>query len=264
LSRGWFQTAKNLKIVAVGGGEIGRPGTEVETLEIDRRAAQMTGKARPALTFLPTASNDSPLYIETAKRHFGGRLGCEVVPICLYSDNWSQPKLRETVLGSDIIYVGGGNTRTMLEKWREHALDALLVEAAYRGVVLAGVSAGAMCWFQYGISDSVGADAQPVQYGLLRGLGLLPIGICPHFGPDRLSEVDLPALTRKAGVPVICLTDSAALLVQDGVWHVALSRVSASASVAQYEAEGFACRHLEPEIQRPLDLLLSPRPRNAE
>lgn len=106
------------KIVALGGGEIGRPGYPVETAEIDLETIRLTGKKHPKLLFLPTASKDSPLYVAIVKEHFGKRLGCAVEPLLLWQERHSKRYLRDKILGADIIYVGGGNTLSMMRRWR--------------------------------------------------------------------------------------------------------------------------------------------------
>jgi peptidase E len=85
--------------------------------------------------------------------------------------------LREKVLEQDVIYVGGGNTRAMLAVWREWEFDRILHEAWEAGVVLAGISAGSICWFDQGLSDSV----MPAELRPLKCLGFLPGSNCPHY-----------------------------------------------------------------------------------
>ncbi|MBD0292530.1 MAG: Type 1 glutamine amidotransferase-like domain-containing protein [Jiangellaceae bacterium] len=89
--------------------------------------------------------------------------------------------LRSVVLGSDLVFVGGGNTANMLAIWRVHGVDALLQEARERGVVLSGSSAGGICWFEHGVTDSFGPDLRP-----MRCLKLLPGSFCPHWDDEEL------------------------------------------------------------------------------
>ena len=95
------------KIIAIGGGEIGRPGYPVETTKIDKEIIKLTGKQNPKLLFIPTASSDSDGYFETVQKHFGKRLGCKVDVLWLIKENPSYKEVEEKVMSSDIVYVGG-------------------------------------------------------------------------------------------------------------------------------------------------------------
>jgi dipeptidase E len=95
---------------------------------------------------------------------------------------WPPEGLRELVLSQDVVVVGGGNTANMLAIWRVHGFDALLREAWEQGVVLTGWSAGMICWFEAGVTDSFG----PQLDGMRDGLGLLPGSACPHYDDEEL------------------------------------------------------------------------------
>lgn len=130
----------------------------------------------PRVTFVATASGDAPSYVADFYRAFGAR-GCRVSDVGLFDRGIAD--LRAHVLAQDVVYVGGGNTVNLLAIWRAHGVDAVLREAWEAGVVMAGMSAGALCWFEGGITDSYGAvDALP------DGLGLLPGSMCPHFDSE--------------------------------------------------------------------------------
>ena len=123
-------------IIAIGGGEIGRPGYPVETTEIDLYIKKLTGRDRPKLCFIPTATKDSDLYIKTVHEHFGGRIGCSVSEIELINKKYSRAELEDMVYSSDIIYVGGGNTKKMLKIWKKHSLDRILKKAWRKNIIL--------------------------------------------------------------------------------------------------------------------------------
>src|SRR3989344_8149361 len=99
-----------MKIVAIGGGEIGRPGTNIETEEIDREIIRLSGKKHPKVLFLPTASGDNSGYCEVVQNYYGKKLGCKVGVLCLIKEKPLREEIRKNILGSDIVYVGGGNT----------------------------------------------------------------------------------------------------------------------------------------------------------
>ena len=136
------------KIVAVGGGD----WQNLETLEIDREIKKLAEEPEKAL-LIPTAKEDSEEYQENFEKLYGEELGLETDSLLLYSDP-SEKEVREKIQSGDIIYVSGGNTKAMMEKWKETGVDDLLREAYENGTVMSGLSAGAICWFKYGHSDS--------------------------------------------------------------------------------------------------------------
>ena len=153
----------------------------------------LANKRVPRICFVPTASGDDKAAIE----HFhvwAKRLGARPSHLSLYQ----QPvePLERYVLRHDVIYVGGGNTRNMLLLWRAWGLDAALRAAYERGVVLAGSSAGALCWFRNGVTDSY-----PGRYAALRCLGWLPGSFCPHFDSEAKRRPVYRELVRSSALP---------------------------------------------------------------
>ena len=139
---------------------------------------QATGTANPKVAFLPTASGEPDSYIATFYPVFL-KLGCHPSHLTFFKRT---PELRAYLLAQNMIYVGGGNTKSMLAIWREWGVVEILRLAWESGVVLAGVSAGAICWFQQGVTDSWAGNLRPID-----GLGLLPGSCCPHYDgePNR-------------------------------------------------------------------------------
>src|SRR3989338_4536669 len=99
-----------MKIMAIGGGEIGRPGYPVETTKIDEEIIALSGKKNPQVLFIPTASEDSEGYVEVFNKHFGKRLGCKTDVLYLIKEKLTKQQIRAKILNSDIVYVGGGDT----------------------------------------------------------------------------------------------------------------------------------------------------------
>ncbi len=159
------------QIVAMGGGGF---LMEPENLLLDRFILSATGVPEPKVCFLPTATGDFQGFIERFYSSFGA-LPCVPTHLSLFKPPCAD--LRSFVLEQDAIYVGGGNTRAMLALWREWELDQILHEAWLSGVVMAGISAGSICWFQQGLSDSV----IPGDLAPLECLGFLPGSHCPHY-----------------------------------------------------------------------------------
>jgi dipeptidase E len=218
-----------MKIVAIGGGEIGRPGYPIETEEIDLEIIRLTGKKNPKLLFLPTASSDSEGYVEVVQNYFGKRLGCNVSSLLLLNNKYTQKQLEEAILSTDIVYVGGGNTLKMMKAWRKLGVDKLLKKAGEKGVVLSGVSAGAICWFKYGCSDSIKFNNPQADYIRVSGLGFINATFCPHFDfqKDRLKAME-KIMSKTNGIG-IALDNCAALEIVDDKFKILTTKDSAKA-----------------------------------
>lgn len=159
-------------IVALGGG-----GFTGEDVLLDDYILALTGKPRSKVCFVPTASGDSDFAIVRFYEAFPAER-CEASHLGLFRRRVDD--LRAFVLSQDVVYVGGGNTATMLAAWRVHGLDAVLREAWEAGVVMCGVSAGALCWFECGVTDSFG----PLRR-LDDGLGFVAGSVCPHYDTEE-------------------------------------------------------------------------------
>lgn len=163
---------KPRQIIALGGGGLSvgpeNPAPDLYILEQAR-------VPRPAICFLPTASGDADRHIVNFYTVFS-RYDCRPSHLTLFQRT---PDLRSLLLEQDVIYVGGGNTKSMLGLWREWGIPELLREAWERGVILAGTSAGAICWFEHGITDSFAG-----KLAVLDCLGFLEGSCCPHYDGD--------------------------------------------------------------------------------
>jgi dipeptidase E len=175
------------QIVGFGGHEVGEP----ESRALEDWLLGLTGKERPRVLFVPTASAESRDYVVRFVDVFAGR--AEVSHLDFFP--WPPADLREAVLGHDLVYVGGGNTANMLAIWREHGMDELVREAWQAGVVLAGVSAGMICWFEGGVTDSFGPQLEGMEC-----LGLIPGSACPHYDGEELRRPRFHELVA-AGLP---------------------------------------------------------------
>jgi dipeptidase E len=135
---------------------------------LDELVLRLTGRPRPRICLLPTAGGDSEHQIRHFYEAYGDRL-CEPSHISLFRLGRKPIPLREHLLGQDAIYVGGGSMVNLLAIWRAQGLDTILREAWEVGVVLAGPSAGSMCWFEWGVTTSSGAPATAPGLGFLAG-----------------------------------------------------------------------------------------------
>ena len=124
---------------------------------------------------------------------------------------WPPPDLREQALAADVILVRGGNTANMLAVWRRHGFDRILREAWEAGVLLAGWSAGMICWFEAGVTDSFGPQLE----GMPDGLGFLPGSACPHYDGEELRRPVYTRLVRE-GFPAGIALDDAVAAVYEG------------------------------------------------
>jgi dipeptidase E len=152
-------------IFAMGGGGF---CMEPENPALDDYVLGLAATHVPKICLLPTASGDGEAQIRQFHATFGAR-ACEPMHIALFRLGRHPLPLRETLLAQDVIYVGGGSMLGLLAVWRALGLDVILRECWEAGVVLAGLSAGAMCWFEWGISTSLGAPAPAPGLGLLSG-----------------------------------------------------------------------------------------------
>ncbi len=178
------------QIVALGGGGFSRLSPDPKMCKYFLNLAR---RSKPKVCFVPTAGGDNPDAI-TSFYHAARRLGARPSHLSLFD----QPKepLLGFVLRHDVIWVGGGNTRNMLLLWRAWGLDAALRTAYERGIILAGSSAGALCWFRGGVTDSF-----PGRYQELRCLGWLRGSFCPHYNSEPRRKPVYRALVKSAALP---------------------------------------------------------------
>ena len=170
-------------------------------------------RPNPRVLFVPTASGDSSEYIGKFYRAFARR--CEARHLELFRRETWRPgppeDLSALVLEHDVIYVGGGNTVNMLATWRAHGFDQILRDALASGIVLAGISAGAVCWFEGTITDSFGPLAP-----LKDGLGLLPGVLVPHYdGEIERRKALHRAIIDGTWTSAIAVDDSAAVVYRE-------------------------------------------------
>ena len=245
------------RIVAIGGGDIAAR----ETLAIDREVVALTGAARPRALFIPTASGDSRDYWHAFDDVYGRELGCETDVLYLLGVNPTAEELEERILGSDLVYVGGGNTLKMMRRWRRLGVDRVLEEAYGRGVVLSGLSAGCICWFSWGHSDSM-ASYHPDDWSYIRvrGMGLLDALACPHFdsatkGVPR--RADFEAMMGKHRDVGIGIDDCCAIEVVDDTYRVITSRPGAGAYRLVRRGRDLSVTRVEQQVEyQPIEGLL--------
>ena len=175
---------------------------------LDDYVLALTGKDRPKVCFVPTASGDAPDYISKFEDVLSDR--AETAVLRLFTREHSD--LRSFVLAQDVIYVGGGSTANLLAVWRTHGLPEVFAEAADNGTVLAGISAGMNCWFEASVTDSFGPGLAP----LADGLGLIPGSACPHYDGEELRAGTFRGLVAEGFPAGYAADDGCGLLFEDG------------------------------------------------
>jgi dipeptidase E len=159
--------------------------------------------AGPRVCFVPTASGNEDWQLVRFYESFANRADATHVSF----NPWPRADLREHVLAQDALYVGGGSTANMLAIWRIHGFDSVLREAWESGVLLCGWSAGMICWFEAGVTDSFG----PELVGMRDGLGLLPGSACPHYDGEEQRRPVYQELVADGFPPGYAADDAAAL-----------------------------------------------------
>ncbi len=216
------------KIIAIGGGENGRPGTKYETKQIDYEIVKLSRRKNPKVLFIPPPSQFQENYFQIMRKVFS-RLKCVISPLYLSKQNPDKEHLEKSILNSDIIYVGGGNTLALLRYWRKHGIDMIMRKAFLKGIVLSGLSAGAICWFKYGQSDSWKITNPRKSYICVRGLNFVNALCAPHFAREKDRQSNLENMMKKITEVGIALDDCCALEIIDQKYRLITSKSGAKA-----------------------------------
>ena len=175
-----------LNMLLIGGGENGSLRTDgsrrpLETLAIDEYFVGMIGKNEPRLLFIPTATemmDHEHCYEQGIRSLYGDRLGC-LVNVLYLTSKTTVNSIADKLDQADAVYIGGGDTGHLMRRWKEIGLDAIIKKTALTGKPIAGISAGAMCWFDK-ITIKNGTDNY-----FIDGLGLFKNFCIPHWNKHR-------------------------------------------------------------------------------
>lgn len=232
------------KIVAIGGGEIALQ----ETRTIDETIIRLSGKKNPRVLFIPTASSDAPDYVSKFLNYYGTILGCEVDILYLVHVPIDNCVVAQKILTADIIYVGGGNTLKMMRLWRKYGIDKLLKTAYEKNIVLSGISAGAICWFRSGQSDSRRTKTPTAPLIKVTALGLVNAVCCPHYHSEKYDKdrrASLKTMMHKTQGVALAIDDFCALVLIDRTYQVITSKPGAHAYKIYWERGKFFHETLE-------------------
>lgn len=209
------------RIICIGGGSL----KEKSTLKIDEYIAnlakQRAGEKRAYGLFIGTASHDCMPAFNSFRKTYTSNF--DIKADCLLLVNVDTPieKINDKFSKADLIYVGGGDTIYMLEKWKEKGITDKIIDAYNRGVIICGLSAGAICWFKNMYTDSVLATGKEGEYSYFNGLGILDGTCCPHY---NLRKEDFNASVKNCDIkPIFALEDDSAIAFTDGVFERAIT-----------------------------------------
>lgn len=201
------------RIYAIGGGEI----KTKETLELDRfladKAKEHANGKRAYALFIPTASHDFMPYYNSFHKMYTGEFDVKTDVTMTVFHEYDIEKIRNKFLKADLIYVGGGNTLFMLESWKQTGIIDLVTDAYNRGVIIAGLSAGAICWFEDIYTDSLGETDKSAPYSMAKGLGWIKGVVSPHYNERQKDFDDIVSHNYKEAIGI---ENNAMLEIIDG------------------------------------------------
>lgn len=200
-----------------------------ETASIDRVLLDLTGKPNPNLLFIPTASGDSEDYVTRLEIGYG-RLGANISTLRLLGDDGDPDVAAQKIDAADVIYVGGGNTKAMLERWRELCVDAALRRFLDSGRPAGGLSAGAICWFRVANSDWPRYEGIPnVNTARLDGLAFVDLALCPHTRDEGFRLAEFTAMMREIPGAGVGLDDGCAIQIRGEEYRILASQPESKA-----------------------------------
>lgn len=208
-------------IIAIGGGEI----RNKTTLKIDEyvanKAKEHAGEKRANALFIGTASHDSMPYFNSFRKTYTSVFDIKAEVALIVYGEMDIERIKGKIEMADCIYIGGGDTVFMLEKWKETGMDKLIIDAYNQGKIICGLSAGAICWFKDMYTDYEIMHGQSADYVLKKGLGILDGAMCPHFN-EREKDFVL-ALEKGELNGAYCVENDCAIEFVDGKMNKVIS-----------------------------------------
>lgn len=229
------------RIVAIAGGDL------ESTYAINKYIVDMDTKKLHNFLFIGTASKDAKEYIDNIKKTFE-QLNCNVEELCLVTKEYTQNEIDELLAWADIIYVGGGDTFFMMEVWRKYGLDRKLKEIYLKNTaVLTGISAGAICWFNCGHSDSeiFWSDGK-IGYGWINNLlNIYQYVYCPHYEQRKTS---FDEMLREKELSGLAMESDTAFVERNGKIGYIKCNKSSNAYILRFNNDKLVKEQLELEL----------------
>ncbi|HEX5743838.1 MAG TPA: peptidase E [Candidatus Saccharimonadales bacterium] len=238
------------KIVALGGGVfMGKKEDRFppKMKPIHEEIIRLTGKRRPRILYIPTAADDSVKRIKGFRKYYTG-LGCEVDVLCLLKRKGrpSQMEIKSKIESADAVFVTGGNTHRTIATWKRHGVDRLLKQAYRQGKVMSGYSAGAICWFAYGNSDSFSKE----RIFRVTAMGIINALICPHYDSEPHRQPVLKKMMRRTyGMVAIALDEYAVIEIIDGKYRILTAQPSAQARRIYWKMDEYVIQAIKPDTK---------------
>ena len=207
------------RIIAIGGGELRERTTLIIDEYIANLAKERAGDKRANALFIPTASHDFMPYYNTFHKVYTGFFDIKTDVALTVFKEVDLERMRAKFEKADVVYVGGGDTVFMIESWKQSGLLDLIKDAYERGVIIAGLSAGAICWFSDIYTDSLKTD-DGVKYAMFKGLGWIDGVVSPHYN-QRVDDFD--KIVAENFSTAYGIEDDSALLIENGEIVGALS-----------------------------------------
>ncbi len=199
-------------IIAIGGGDL----RQKETLKIDGAIASLAkkraGEKRAYALFIGTASHDSMPYYNTFHKTYTGELGLKTDCALTVYGEMDYDKIKGKFEKADMIYVGGGDTLYMIEKWRESGIYDLIIDAYNRGVIISGLSAGGICWFSDMFTDSEMVDKSGA-YSFAKGMGIVKGCACPHYNERKTDLISCENTLNN--LPIFAIENNSAIVLRN-------------------------------------------------
>ena len=208
------------KLIAIGGGSLAEKTTNKIDYYIAELAKKRAGDRRAVGVFIGTASHDSMPYFNTFRKTYTSDFNLKADCVLTVYGEMNNEKIRSKFEKADLIYIGGGDTLFMLDWWKQKGIYDLVIDAYNRGVIIAGLSAGAICWFEKMYTDSE-IFSGGKGYSIHDGMGIIKNACCPHY-EERFSDFD-PIFDNLNKQNCWCIEGNSAIVFTNGVFTEALS-----------------------------------------
>jgi dipeptidase E len=247
-------------VIALGGAEIGDilPDGRLNPVASEKTHLEIlarTKKKHPRVLYVPTAIDDSGGHIASFRQYYLSLGAGEVDVLRLIGEKPSSAKIKDKIFGADVVYVNGGNTYRMLKLWKRHGVDRMLKRAHRQGVIMSGYSAGAICWFRFGCSDSF-YKKKPFK---LTAMGMYRAVLCPHFDTESVRRPALKKIMARTPAMVsIALDENAAIELIDNRYRILTTQPTANARRTFWKNGRYVVEIIPPDGKfRDLETLLT-------